>query len=67
MLALSFLTPYFYFIPKPVLSAVLISAVVFLIDWKIVQRLWHGNSKYEGHFLLLVFHILSINFFNIEY
>lgn len=46
--ALSFLTPYFYYIPKPVLSAVLISAVVFLIDWKIVQRLWHGNSLFKS-------------------
>ena len=42
--ALSFLTPYFYYIPKPVLSAVLISAVAFLIDLRIVRRLWRGNS-----------------------
>ncbi|XP_023245583.1 sodium-independent sulfate anion transporter-like isoform X2 [Copidosoma floridanum] len=45
ILALSFLTPYFYYIPKPVLSAVLISAVVFLIDWQIVEQLWRGNKR----------------------
>ncbi|XP_011497709.1 PREDICTED: sodium-independent sulfate anion transporter-like [Ceratosolen solmsi marchali] len=45
MLALSFLTPYFYYIPKTVLSAVLISAVIFLIDWKIVQQLWRGSKR----------------------
>ncbi|XP_058797830.1 sodium-independent sulfate anion transporter-like [Phymastichus coffea] len=43
--ALSFLTPYFYYIPKAVLSAVLISAVGFLIDWKIVYNLWRGSKK----------------------
>lgn len=43
--ALSFLTPYFEFIPKAVLSAILISAVVFLIDLRIVKILWNGSSK----------------------
>lgn len=46
ILALSFLTPYFVYIPKAVLSAVLISAVVFLMDFQIVQQLWRGSSAY---------------------
>ncbi|XP_076670762.1 sodium-independent sulfate anion transporter [Andrena cerasifolii] len=45
LLALSFLTPYFYYIPRATLSAVLISAVVFIIDFKIVKLLWKGSRK----------------------
>ncbi|KAK5640923.1 hypothetical protein RI129_009470 [Pyrocoelia pectoralis] len=46
LLALTFLTPYFYYIPKSSLSAVLISAVVFMVDYKIVPKLWRTN-KFE--------------------
>ncbi|XP_017878927.1 sodium-independent sulfate anion transporter-like [Ceratina calcarata] len=45
LLALSFLTPYFYYIPRTTLAAVLISAVVFLIDLKILRLLWKGSKK----------------------
>ncbi|XP_008201868.1 sodium-independent sulfate anion transporter [Nasonia vitripennis] len=45
ILALSFLTPYFFYIPKAVLSAVLISAVIFLMDFRIVQQLWRGSKR----------------------
>lgn len=44
-LALSFLTPYFYYIPKASLAAVLISAVIFMIDWSIITVLWKGSSE----------------------
>lgn len=33
LLALSFLTPYFYFIPKATLAAVLICAVIFMVSF----------------------------------
>ncbi|XP_076757529.1 sodium-independent sulfate anion transporter [Xylocopa sonorina] len=42
LLALSFLTPYFYYIPRSTLAAVLISAVIFIIDLKIIKLLWKG-------------------------
>ncbi|XP_044016283.1 sodium-independent sulfate anion transporter-like [Aphidius gifuensis] len=45
LLALSFLTPYFGFIPRATLSAVLMTAVIFLIDLKIIKILWKGNKK----------------------
>jgi sodium-independent sulfate anion transporter 11 len=45
VLALSLLTPYFYYIPRTTLAAVLISAVIFMIDWKILKTLWKCNSK----------------------
>jgi len=45
LLALSFLTPYFYYIPRATLSAVLISAVLPMIDLKIIKILWKGSSS----------------------
>ncbi|EGI57536.1 Sodium-independent sulfate anion transporter [Acromyrmex echinatior] len=47
LLALSFLTSYFYYIPRATLAAVLISAVLFMIDVKIIKLLWKGSrNKY---------------------
>lgn len=40
VLALSFLTDYFYFIPRATLGAVLIAAVYYMMDFKIVGKLW---------------------------
>jgi len=45
ILALSLLAPYFYYIPRTTLAAVLIAAVSFMIDWKILNTLWKCNSK----------------------
>nr|CAI5853112.1 unnamed protein product [Callosobruchus analis] len=44
ILALSFLAPYFYFIPKPSLAAVLITAGSSLIDFEIFTVLWKCNK-----------------------
>ena len=46
LLALSFLTPYFHYIPQATLAAVLISAIVFMIDWQIIPLLWKGNREF---------------------
>ncbi|CAH0579550.1 unnamed protein product [Chrysodeixis includens] len=43
LLALIFLTQYFYFIPKACLSAVLICAVVFMVDVSAVRELWRRD------------------------
>ncbi|KAK3927776.1 Sodium-independent sulfate anion transporter [Frankliniella fusca] len=43
--ALAWLTPSFYFIPRPTLAAVLIVAVSSLIDVRIVPRLWRVNKR----------------------
>ncbi|XP_065094491.1 sodium-independent sulfate anion transporter-like isoform X2 [Ochlerotatus camptorhynchus] len=44
LLALSLLTPYFYFIPKTTLAAVLICSVVFMIDFSIVKVLMKASK-----------------------
>ncbi|KAJ8953922.1 hypothetical protein NQ318_019162 [Aromia moschata] len=44
ILALSFLAPYFYFIPKATLAAVLMTAGSSLIDYEIFPVLWKCNK-----------------------
>ncbi|XP_023164585.2 sodium-independent sulfate anion transporter isoform X1 [Drosophila hydei] len=43
--ALSILTPYFQYIPRASLAAVLIAAVVFMIDLTPIKELWRTNKK----------------------
>ncbi|KAI4503512.1 hypothetical protein M0802_001734 [Mischocyttarus mexicanus] len=45
LLALSFLTPYFYYIPRATLASVLVSAVLFMVDLRIFKVLWKGSRK----------------------
>ncbi|KAJ6643611.1 Sodium-independent sulfate anion transporter [Pseudolycoriella hygida] len=45
LLALGVLTPYFRYIPKAALSAVIISAVIFMIEYEVVKPLWRCNKR----------------------
>lgn len=45
IVALLFLTPYFYFIPKATLAAIIIAAVVFMIEIKVLKPIWRSKSK----------------------
>lgn len=47
VLALSFLTEYFSFIPRAVLAAILISAVIFQVQYQIVIPMWRSKRKRE--------------------
>lgn len=47
ILALSLITPYFYFIPKATLSSVIICAVIFMVEVETIQPMWKSNSKYS--------------------
>ncbi|EDV20778.1 Sodium-independent sulfate anion transporter [Trichoplax sp. H2] len=40
LLALAFLTNWFYYIPKAALAAIIITAVLSMIDFSIVRKLW---------------------------
>nr|CAB3266193.1 sodium-independent sulfate anion transporter-like [Phallusia mammillata] len=44
IIGLAVLTPLFYFIPKAALAAVIISAVVFMIDIATVKKLWYTKK-----------------------
>lgn len=45
LLALGLLTPYFQFIPKAALSAVIISAVIFMIEYEVIRPLWRCSKR----------------------
>ncbi|XP_076292343.1 sodium-independent sulfate anion transporter [Lasioglossum baleicum] len=45
LLALSLLTPYFYYIPKASLSAVIICAVIYMIEYQVVKLIWKTSKK----------------------
>lgn len=49
--ALQFFTPYFYFIPKATLAAIIIAAVIFMVEVKVVKPMWRTKSKLQ--FLIL--------------
>ncbi|XP_069957440.1 sodium-independent sulfate anion transporter [Cherax quadricarinatus] len=45
LLSLAFLTPCFTYIPKSTLAAVIICAVIHLIDYEILAPLWRGKKN----------------------
>lgn len=45
LLALGFLTPYFHYIPRAALSAVIISAVIFMIEYEVIRPLWRCSRR----------------------
>ena len=47
ILALIFFTPYFYFIPKATLAAIIIAAVVFMIEVRVLKPMWRGKSRFS--------------------
>lgn len=47
ILALLFMTPLFYFIPKSALASIIISAVVFMIEVRVIKPMWRSKSKWQ--------------------
>lgn len=45
IVALVFCTPYFYFIPKTTLAGIIIAAVIFMVEVKVVKPIWRTKSK----------------------
>ncbi|KAG4075951.1 hypothetical protein HA402_003777 [Bradysia odoriphaga] len=44
LFALLFFTPYFAFIPKSTLAAIIIAAVVFMVEVKVVKPMWRSKK-----------------------
>ncbi|PNF43809.1 hypothetical protein B7P43_G07766, partial [Cryptotermes secundus] len=44
ILSLQFFTPYFYYIPKASLAAVIIAAVVFMVEFHVVKPMWRTKK-----------------------
>ncbi|XP_037787000.1 sodium-independent sulfate anion transporter-like isoform X5 [Penaeus monodon] len=59
VLALAFLTPYFRYIPKATLSAVIICAVIFMVEYEMVLPIWRARKLDQlplwGSFLTCLF------------
>lgn len=45
IVSLHFFTPYFYYIPKASLAAVIIAAVVFMVELHVIKPIWRTKSK----------------------
>lgn len=50
IVALLFFTPYFYFIPKATLAAVIIAAVVFMVEVRVIKPMWRTKSEFDSVF-----------------
>lgn len=46
IMALLFLTPYFQYIPNSSLAAVIMAAVIFMVEFHVVKPLWRSKSKF---------------------
>lgn len=45
ILALLFLTPLFFYIPKAALGGIIIAAIIFMIEYKVIKPMWRSKSK----------------------
>lgn len=45
IIALLFLTPLFFYIPKAALGALIIAAVIFMVEVNVVKPMWRSKSK----------------------
>ncbi|OAD55739.1 Sodium-independent sulfate anion transporter [Eufriesea mexicana] len=45
ILALSLLTPYFYYIPRATLSSVIVCAVIFMVEVKMIRPIWKCSKR----------------------
>ncbi|XP_055380999.1 sodium-independent sulfate anion transporter [Condylostylus longicornis] len=43
ILALLYLTPYFYYIPKATLAAIIIAAVIFTVEYRVIKPMWRSK------------------------
>jgi sodium-independent sulfate anion transporter 11 len=46
LVSLQFLTPYLYYIPKAALAAVIIAAVIFMVEIQVVKPMWRTKSEF---------------------
>jgi len=45
IVALLFCTPYFYYIPKSALAAIIIAAVIFMVEIRVVKPIYRSKSN----------------------
>jgi solute carrier family 26 (sodium-independent sulfate anion transporter), member 11 len=45
IVSLQYFTPYFYFIPRTSLAAVIIAAVIFMVEFQVIMPMWKTKSE----------------------
>jgi len=45
IIALLYLTPCFYYIPKAALASIIIAAVIFMVQYRVIKPMWHSKSE----------------------
>jgi MFS superfamily sulfate permease-like transporter len=45
ILSLLFFTPYFFYIPKAALAGIIISAVIFMVEVRVVKPMWRSKKS----------------------
>lgn len=48
LMALAFLTTTFSYIPKATLAAIIISAMIFMVEYERIYEIWKSKSKLEN-------------------
>ena len=57
LLAISLLSPFFHYIPKTALSAIIIAAVLPMVDIRIVHRIFKIRGGQKGISVLYTVHV----------
>nr|CAD7411144.1 unnamed protein product [Timema poppensis] len=63
ILSLYLFTPYFAYIPKASLAAVIVAAVVFMVEFHVVKPMWRTKSELNCHFGSVFRSYMSIKIF----
>ena len=54
LVSLQFLTPYLYFVPNAALAAIIIAAVIFMVELHVIKPIWRTKSTSSCLSLVLV-------------
>lgn len=46
VIASLYMTPIFYYIPKAALASIIIAAVIFMVEVRVVKPMWRSKSKF---------------------
>lgn len=57
VIASLYMTPIFYYIPKAALASIIIAAVIFMVEVRVVKPMWRSKSKFSLEFLFVLFGI----------
>ncbi|CAB3363911.1 Hypothetical predicted protein [Cloeon dipterum] len=60
IVSLQYFTPYFYFIPRTSLAAVIIAAVIFMVEFQVIKPMWRTKKSDLVPALLTFFSCLLI-------